>query len=169
MSGFGQTRIVSIAAGLALSFLLCAEAMAGGAEATAKKFFDAYRARDVDAMGQLFTKDATFVYVPFGEAGRGNVLEKGIPVWRTLIETFPNLRNEVNAVWEDKTGRVAFVDVHIGGTQAKDGFGIANQGKDYWLRHLFVLETDEMGHITKITSFWDNATWFSQLGKTSLK
>jgi ketosteroid isomerase-like protein len=169
MSIFGQTRLSSIAIGLAVLVLSCADAIAGSAEDAAKKFFDAYRAKDVDAMGQLFTKDATFVYVPFGEAGTGNVLEKGVSVWRTLIETFPDLRNEVGAVWEDKTGRVAFVDVHIGGKQAKDGFGISNQGKDFWLRHLFVLETDGAGHITKITSFWDNATWFSQLGKTSLK
>lgn len=144
-----------------------AEGHTGAGEA-AKKFFDAYRARDVDAMAQLFTQDATFAYVPFGDAGTGNVLEKGVPVWRTLIDTFPNLRNEVKAVWEDKSGRAAFVDVYIGGKQAKDGFGIPNKGQDYWLRHLFVLDTNEAGQITKITSYWDNATWYTQLGKTSL-
>jgi hypothetical protein len=41
--------------------------------------------------------------------------------------------------------------------------------KKYWLRHLFILETNEEGRIIKITSFWDNATWCTQLGKTSLE
>ncbi len=93
---------------------------------------------------------------------------KGVPVWRTLIDTFPDLRNEIKAVWEDKSGRDAFVDVYIGGKQAKDGFGIPNKGKEYWLRHLFVLDTNETNQITRITSYWDNATWYTQLGKTNL-
>jgi ketosteroid isomerase-like protein len=148
---------VLIAITLSASAVAAAEA-ANAAEA-AKKFFDVYRERNVDTMADLFT-DATFVYVPFG--GSGNVLKDGVPVWRTLIDAFPDLRNEVSTIWEDKSGDVAFVDVHIGGKQTKDAFGIANKGKKYWLRHLFILETNEEGRIIKITSFWDNATWCTQ-------
>jgi steroid delta-isomerase-like uncharacterized protein len=174
---YGSTSRLRPLATMALLLAATAVSMAAPATASdskataseaATKFFDAYRARDVDAMARLFTQDATFTYVPFGDAGTGNVLEKGLPVWRTLIETFPNLRNEVKAVWEDRSGRVAFVDVYIGGRQAKDGFGIPNKGQEYWLRHLFVLDTNETGQITKITSYWDNATWYTQLGKTNL-
>jgi hypothetical protein len=54
------------------------------------------------------------------------------------------------------------------GRQAKDGFEIPNKGQEYWLRHLFVLDTNETGQITNITSYWDNATLYTQLGKASL-
>ncbi|RWO48941.1 MAG: nuclear transport factor 2 family protein [Mesorhizobium sp.] len=154
---------------ITLSAFAVAAAEAANAAEAAKKFFDAYRDRKVDAMTTLFTENATFVYVPFGDSGSGNVLKDGVPVWRTLIDAFPDLRNEVSTIWEDKSGDVAFVDVHIGGKQTKDAFGITNKGKEYWLRHLFILETNEEGRIIKITSFWDNATWYTQLGKTSLE
>lgn len=152
-----------------LSATAVASAEAANAAEAAKKFFDAYRDQKIDAMAALFTENATFVYVPFGDDGSGNVLEDGVPVWRTLINAFPDLRNEVSTIWEDKSGDIAFVDVHIGGKQTKDAFGITNSGKEYWLRHLFILETNEAGRISKITSFWDNATWYTQLGKTSLE
>ena len=174
LKGVGSSRARRPRLARSASFivlLVCAlavSAAAEGASKAAEKFFDAYRAQDVDAMVALFTEDATFEYVPFGEAGSGNVREDGAPVWRTLIQAFPDLRNEVNQIWVDESGEIAFVDVHIGGTQAEDAFGIENRGEDFWLRHLFVLETDEEGMITRITSFWDNATWYSQLGKTSL-
>jgi steroid delta-isomerase-like uncharacterized protein len=158
--------ILLVGTALSMGSALAGEGQTAGE--AAKQFFDAYRARDVDAMARLFTKDATFTYVPLGDAGTGNVLEKGLPVWKTLIDTFPDLRNEVKAVWEDKSGRVAFVDVYIGGKQAKDGFGIPDKGKEYWLRHLFVLNTNDTNQITQITSYWDNATWYTQLGKTNL-
>jgi ketosteroid isomerase-like protein len=155
--------------GITLSTLSVTPVVSANAAEAAKKFFDAYRDQKIEAMAALFTENATFVYVPFGDAGSGNVLEDGVPVWRTLIDAFPDLRNEVSTIWEDKSGDVAFVDVHIGGKQTKDAFGITNSGKEYWLRHLFILETNEEGRITKIMSFWDNATWYTQLGKTSLE
>ena len=154
--------------GTILSVILAEQAASTDASETAKKFFEAYQDQKVDEMASLFTEDATFAYVPFGDAGAGNVLKDGVKVWRTLIDAFPDLRNEVNAIWEDKAGDVAFVDVHIGGKQTKDAFGIANKGKEYWLRQMFILETNAEDRITKITSFWDNATWYTQLGKTSL-
>jgi steroid delta-isomerase-like uncharacterized protein len=149
----------------ALATVLAVPAIAADAAGTAKQFFDAYRARDVDAMAALFTKDATFAYVPFGEGGTGRVLEKGVPTWRGLIDAFPDLRNEVKQVWQDAPGNTAFVDVYIGGTQTKDAFGIPNKGQKFWLRHMFVVTTNDARKITDITSYWDNATWFSQLGK----
>ena len=55
-----------------------------------------------------------------------------------------------------------------GTTQAKDAFGVTNRGREYDLRHLFIIATQGDGRITRMTSFWDNADWFRQLGKTTL-
>lgn len=85
-----------------------------------------------------------------------------------LIDAFPDLRNEVRSIRETADGRTAYVDVDILGTQTKDVFGVPNSGQSYDLRHLFVIETNEEGKITQLTSFWDNADWFRQLGKTTL-
>ena len=85
-----------------------------------------------------------------------------------LIDAFPDLHNRLNSIRAADDGRTAFVDVNIAGTQVKDAFGIANRGRAYDLRHLFVIETDAAGKITRMTSYWDNADWYRQLGKTDL-
>jgi steroid delta-isomerase-like uncharacterized protein len=136
------------------------------AMAIATQFFDLYRVQDIDGMVALFTPTATLEYVPLNL--KGTVAEAGAGVWNALIETFPDLTNQVQSIRQDETGQVAFVDVWISGTQHKTAFGITNQGKFYNLRHLFVLETNEMGKITSLVSFWDNADWYTQLGKTRL-
>jgi steroid delta-isomerase-like uncharacterized protein len=138
------------------------------AKEIATQFFNAYRAQDVNQMSSLFTDDSIIQYVPFGEAGIGGVQEVGVRTWKGLIEAFPDLTNKVNNIWQDETGLTAFVDVNIGGTQTKDAFGIQNQGKHYWLSHLFIVQIDNEERITKLISYWDNADWYRQLGKTSL-
>jgi steroid delta-isomerase-like uncharacterized protein len=138
------------------------------AKEIATQFFDAYRAQNVAEMGGLFVQDATIQYIPFGEAGIGGVQEAGVTTWKGLIEAFPDLTNKVNNIWQDETGFTAFVDVNIGGTQAKDAFGIKNQGNHYWLPHLFIFHLNAQGRITKLISYWDNVDWYRQLGKTSL-
>jgi steroid delta-isomerase-like uncharacterized protein len=134
--------------------------------AIATQFFDRYRAQDVDGMVDFFIPSATIEYVPLNL--KGTVTEAGAGVWNALIDTFPDLTNQVQSIRQDETGRVAFVDVWISGTQQKTAFGIPNQGKFYNLRHLFVIETNEVGKISNLVSFWDNADWYTQLGKTSL-
>lgn len=145
-------------------------ATGGSGTATAKQiaeqFFAHYRAQNVPAMLTLFAEGGTVEYVPLGL--KGLAIDIGPASWGVLIDAFPDLTNTVNQIWQDGDQRVAFVDVHIGGTQTKDAFGISNQGKHYWLRHLFIIETNEAGQITQVISFWDNADWFRQLGKTVL-
>jgi steroid delta-isomerase-like uncharacterized protein len=136
------------------------------ARTIATQFFDRYRDQNVDGMVDLFTPSATLEYVPLNL--QGTVSEAGAGVWNALIDTFPDLTNQVQSLRQDETGRVAFVDVWISGTQHKTAFGIPNQGKSYNLRHLFIFETNEMGKITSLVSFWDNADWYTQLGKTTL-
>ncbi|MEO0488770.1 MAG: ester cyclase [Cyanobacteria bacterium J06659_2] len=140
--------------------------LAPSAKAIATQFFDAYRDQDVSAMVDLFDPAGTVEYVPFNL--QGLVEEAGAGVWNGLIEAFPNLTNRVLNIRQDETGRIAYADVFIGGTQLKDAFGVPNQGKTYDLRHLFIFEINEIGKITSVVSFWDNADWYQQLGKTTL-
>ena len=128
--------------------------------------FDRYRAQDVPAMIELFKPEGIVEYVPFALAGP--VEQVGPGSWGVLIDSFPDLSNEVRTITGDDSGRKAYVDVDISGTQAKEAFGVPSQGKAYTLRHLFVIETDEAGKITHMTAFWDNVDWYRQLGKASI-
>jgi hypothetical protein len=60
----------------------------------------------------------------------------------------------------------------IGGTQRKDliygQVRIPSQGKHYELPHAFLLQIDESGLIKEVAAYWDNASFYSQLGKTTL-
>ena len=97
-------------------------------------FFDAYRAHDVERMVELCADNADFHYVPFEVWGKqrvirgdGKVRAIGKVIWRTLIDSFPNLTNEVTSITSDDEGNVA-VEVVISGTQAKPFSSIGNQG-----------------------------------------
>ncbi|WP_298838474.1 nuclear transport factor 2 family protein [uncultured Roseobacter sp.] len=141
-------------------------AFAGPAADAAEAFFDRYRAQDVPAMIELFRPEGVVEYIPFGLAGP--VEEISLGSWAVLIDAFPDLSNEVHSISEDAAGTRAFVDVSISGTQAKDTFGIVNQGRSYDLRHMFVIEVDDAGQIIHVTAFWDNADWYRQLGRTQI-
>lgn len=43
----------------------------------------------------------------------------------------------------DASGHTALVDIFIGGTQAKDAFGIVNQNRSCSLRHMFGGDPDD--------------------------
>jgi steroid delta-isomerase-like uncharacterized protein len=133
---------------------------------TAIAWFDRYRSQDVDGMVAMFMPDAIIEYVPLDL--RATPEQLAINGWRVLVDAFPDLTNEVKQVWQDTSDNSVFVDVYIGGTQKKDAFGIPNQGQKYWLRHLFILTMNDEKKISKMTAFWDSATWYQQLGKTQL-
>lgn len=160
-------RLIStLAASLPAVAIFATAALAGPAEDAASQFFERYDAQDVDGMVELFAESASVHYVPFGPPG--SLEEVGVAGWRGLIDAFPDLSNNVRSIRETADGRFAYVDVDISGTQAKDAFGIESQGRSYDVRHLFVVGVDEEGLITEMTAFWDNATWFRQLGRTDL-
>ena len=136
------------------------------AKDTAIAWFDRYRTQDVDGMVAMFEPDAIIDYVPLDlRATPTQLAENG---WRVLIDSFPDLTNEIKQICQDTIENTAFVDVYIGGTQRKDAFGIPNQGQKYWLRHLFILKINDEGKIAKMTAFWDSVSWYQQLGKTTL-
>lgn len=113
-----------------------------------------------------FSAEGRVDYLPIALEGAANVA--GRQIWTALIETFPNLSNQVTAAYFDPETRVAVIEVTISGTQAKDAFGIQNKGRHFDLPHVFIIRADGDGCIQSMKAYWDNATWFQALGRTSL-
>jgi steroid delta-isomerase-like uncharacterized protein len=139
---------------------------AGAAAQAAERFFAAYNRRDVPSMVALFAENGVVEYVPLKLEGPAT--EIGPANWGVLVDAFPDLRNEVLSVIESADARFSFVDVMIGGGQTKDAFGIANKGRRYWLRHMFVFAVGDAGQISRVTSYWDSVDWYTQLGRTRI-
>ncbi|KVQ80928.1 hypothetical protein WK07_12555 [Burkholderia multivorans] len=129
-------------------------------------FFDRYRRHDIDGMLALFAPDAALDYVPIAVTGPAAV--QGKAVWTALLDAFPDLGNEVDAVHADDANRHATAEVTIGGTQAREFAGIQNRGRAFSLRHAFVFEFDGDGRIVRLAAYWDNVRLFEDLGKTPL-
>lgn len=134
-------------------------------------FFDAYRARDVEAMVNACSDNADFHYVPFEVLGKqrmlrgdGKVRSIGKVLWTGLIECFPDLTNQVMSIHGDAIGNVA-AEVTIGGTQAKARGTVAAQGKRFAVPHLFLFRVNEAGLIDMISAYWDSAEMYQQLGR----
>ncbi|MEM8770873.1 MAG: ester cyclase [Pseudomonadota bacterium] len=163
-------RLHALAAAVLLIFALppLTHAQSDGKTAgeAARLFFEHYNDQNVPEMVAMFESEGVVEYVPF--ALSGPVEEIGPGSWGVLIDAFPDLRNQVHSIRETADGRVAYVDVNIQGRQTKDAFGVPNKGQTYDLRHMFVFNTNEQGKIIRVTSFWDNADWYRQLGKTNL-
>lgn len=137
-------------------------------------FFDAYRTRDVDAMVRTCSDCADFHYVPFEIWGKqrvlrgdGKVRSIGRVLWTGLIESFPDLTNEVISIQADPDGNVA-AEVTIRGTQAKVWGAIANQGKAFSVPHLFMFSVGTSGLIDRISAYWDGAELNRQLGRVEI-
>jgi steroid delta-isomerase-like uncharacterized protein len=143
-----------------------ASAAQANAAAAARQFFDTYNTRNVPDMVSLFAKAGVVEYVPLNL--EGPVEQIGPGSWGVLIDAFPDLHNEVKSITIDATGHKAYADVFIGGQQVKDTFGITNQNKAYWLRHMFVFDVNDANKITRVVSYWDSVDWYTQLGKTTL-
>lgn len=129
------------------------------------KFFDAYREQNVEKMVSLCTEGASFRYVP--DSVEGKVRGEGDNFWRTLIDTYPDLTNDVKWTTESTDGNVV-LEVLISGTQTKDIGPVKNQNKHFDLLHLFILHVNDGGLIDRITAFWDNVTIYRQLGHTDI-
>lgn len=138
-----------------------------GAVEVARSFFVAYNAHDVGRMVAACSEDARLRYVPMGDHGHGKAREVGQALWSGIIDAFPDLTVTVQSVFGDD--RNAAAEVLIGGTQRKDFLRIPNRGKHYELPHAFLLRLDDRGRITEIAAYWDDASFYSQLGKTTLE
>ena len=143
---------------------------AASAERIVRRFFEAYREHDVDAMADMCTDNADFSYVPFEVWGKQRVLRGdgkvktiGKTLWTGLINAFPDLYNEVHEVDANDAGDV-LVTCDIGGTQ-QIAWGFAeSQGRAYREPHLFVFHVGEDGLIDRIRGYWNDAGINRQLG-----
>ena len=133
----------------------------------ARSFFEAYNQHDLNRMLASCTDDAQLRYVPMGKPGEGRIREVGKTIWSSLIDAFPDLRVRAESAFGDERNVAA--EVMIGGTQRKDFMNIPNQGRHYDLPHAFLLQVSDRGLITSITAYWDNASFYSQLGKKTLE
>ncbi|HZD88438.1 MAG TPA: nuclear transport factor 2 family protein [Gaiellaceae bacterium] len=125
----------------------------------------AYDGHDVERMLELCRADARVRYVPMGEQGEGWVRETGRELWSGLIDAFPDLHVTVESAAGDE--RHAVAEAVLGGTQERHYLQVPNQGERYELPHAFLVETDGEGLITEIAAYWDNASFYSQLGKAT--
>jgi steroid delta-isomerase-like uncharacterized protein len=139
-----------------------------------RTFFDAYRAHDVEAMVNLCSDGADFHYVPFEIWGKQRVLRGdgkvrgvGKVLWTGLIESFPDLTNEVMAIYAGDAGSVA-AEVTIGGTQAKVWGTVDCRGRNFAVRHLFLFGVGRAGLIDQVSAYWDSADFHRQLGRIEI-
>lgn len=133
-------------------------------------FFAAYRGHDVPAMADLCADNAGFHYQPVEMWGKQRVIRGdgkvngiGRVIWSGLITAFPDLSNEVTSLSAAADGTVV-AEVTLTGTQAGPWGAIASRGQRYSLPHLFVLHVNADGLIDDITAYWDNASFYRQLG-----
>jgi steroid delta-isomerase-like uncharacterized protein len=141
---------------------------------TVLRFFDAYRAHDIEAMADLCSDNAAFRDVPMEFWRRQKVVRAdgkartvGKVMWTGMLSAFPDLTNEVLFVTADEGGHVA-AEVTISGTQARDWGTVGNQGRPYRLRHLFIFDVGPEGLIDRIAIYSDNADLFAQLGRVEI-
>lgn len=132
----------------------------------AQHFFSRYQERNLEEMLACFSPEGRIDYLPI--ALEGPAEEVGRFVWSALMDTFPDLSNEVTAAYPGVDGHTVVVEVTISGTQARDAFGIPNQGRRFVLPHVFIIQTDNRQQILRMKAYWDNAAWFSALGRTRL-
>lgn len=139
--------------------------------AIVERFLAAYRARDVEAMVNACSESAEFHYIPFEIWGKqrvlrgdGKVRSIGKVLWTGLIESFPDLSNEVTSIHADGAGHVA-AEVMIRGTQAKVWGSIDNRGRSFAVPHLFLFRLGQAGAIEAVSAYWDSADMYRQLGR----
>jgi len=147
---------------------------AAAAAQIVKTFFEAYRAHDVEAMVASCSDRADVHYVPFELWGKQRVLRgdgkvRGIGkvLWTGLIESFPDLTNEVTSLIADDDGNVA-AEVVLRGTQARVWGTIDNRGRAFAVPHLFVMRVGAHGLIDSVGAYWDGADLYRQLGRIEI-
>lgn len=125
-------------------------------------FMFAYQQRDVNKMLSYCNPDGEVWFKPLGEAGKGKIGELGKALWTSLIDSFPDIDNTVDAtIAED--GEAVRCQVVISGTQAKDFAGITSKGKHFDSDHIFIFHLDDANRIDSIHISWDHEDFQRQL------
>jgi hypothetical protein len=126
-------------------------------------FMFAYQQRDVEKMLSFCNPEGKVFFKPLGDSGKGKIYELGKGLWTSLIDSFPDLDNSVDAaIAED--GETIRCQVVIRGTQAKDFAGIISKGKHFESDHIFIFRLNPAGKIINIEIEWDHEDFKRQLG-----
>lgn len=126
------------------------------------KFMFSYQQRNVVQMLSFCDPQGEVWFMPLGEDGRGKIGELGKAIWTSLIDSFPDIDNTVDAtIAED--GESVRCQVVISGTQAKDFAGIVSKGKHFDSDHIFIFHLNDEKLIDKIHIHWDHEDFQRQL------
>jgi hypothetical protein len=126
-------------------------------------FMFAYQQRNVEKMLQFCDPQGTVFFKPLGDSGKGKIYELGKGLWSSLIDSFPDLDNTVDAAVAGDGDSVR-CQVVIRGTQAKDFAGIVSKGKSFESDHIFIFRLNNAGKIENIDIEWDHQDFQKQLG-----
>ena len=126
------------------------------------EFMFAYQQRNVDKMLSFCDPEGEVWFMPLGEAGRGKIGELARAIWSSLIDSFPDIDNTVDATIAGDEESVR-CQVVISGTQAKDFAGIVNKGKRFDSDHIFIFHLDEKNRIDRLHISWDHEDFQRQL------
>ena len=126
------------------------------------EFMFAYQQRNVDKMLSFCDPEGEVWFMPLGEAGRGKIGELARAIWSSLIDSFPDIDNTVDATIAGDEESVR-CQVVISGTQAKDFAGIVNNGKRFDSDHIFIFHLDEKNRIDRLHISWDHEDFQRQL------
>jgi len=126
-------------------------------------FMFAYQQRNIDKMLSFCDINGEVFFKPLGEQGKGKIMELGKAIWTSLIDSFPDIDNTVDAaIAED--GDSVRCQVVIRGTQVKDFAGITSKGNHFDSDHIFIFRLNTSGKIDKIEIEWDHEDFKKQLG-----
>ena len=123
--------------------------------ASARAFFDAYNAHDLERMLSLCADTAQLRYVPMGPLGSGPIRSIGRRIWSGMIAALPDLTVTVERAFGDSQRIAAEVL-------------IADRNRGYALMHAFLLTVDVRYRILDVTAYWDNVSFGFQATKAGV-
>ena len=122
---------------------------------TAKKFFAAYDAHDVDGMLALCADGAQGRYLPYGKKSvmpiRGGLEQ----IWRGLLGAVPDFGVEVDEMIQAE-GNIVVVQALLGGAMPADVPGLITKGKSDRIAHAYIIRYNADGKIARLDCYWDN-------------
>jgi steroid delta-isomerase-like uncharacterized protein len=122
---------------------------------TARKFFAAYDAHDVDGMLTLCADGAQGRYLPYGKKSvmpiRGGLEQ----IWRGLLGAVPDFGVEVDEMIQAE-GNIVVVQALLGGAMPADVPGLVTKGKSDRIAHAYIVRYNADGKITRLDCYWDN-------------
>lgn len=126
-------------------------------------FMFAYQQKNVERMLSFCDPQGEVHFLPLGESGKGRIGELGRQIWSSLIDSFPDLDNTLDAAVAEE-GNVVRCQVVIRGTQEKDFTDIPTQGKPFDSDHIFIFHFNDDNRIDRIHISWNHDDFRRQLG-----